>query len=151
MSRFGNVFLAKYGSRWPAYAYIHAHTCATQHVYKYIFSHHSQRRICSGNIFANVAPLLGLDAPQTVQEGTESNGYRGTGPGERAGSVNERASHHRVVSGQLQNAQTPANRQVNTRMGGMDSECHAIFSRGTDLSIDVPPTGNQGVPGASEE
>ena len=26
---------------------------------------------------------------QTVQEGTESNGYRGTGPGERVGSVNE--------------------------------------------------------------
>ena len=47
---------------------------------------------------------------QTVQEGTESNGYRGTGPGERFGSVNERSSHHRVVSGKLHDAQTPANR-----------------------------------------
>ena len=43
---------------------------------------------------------------QLVQEGTESNGYRGTGPGERFGSVNERSSHHRVVSGQLHDAQT---------------------------------------------
>ena len=56
---------------------------------------------------------LGLDAPQqTVQEGTESNRYRGTGPGERVGSVNERSSHHRVVSGQLHDAQTPANRPL---------------------------------------
>ena len=35
---------------------------------------------------------------QTVQFGTESNGYRGTGPGEQFGSVNKRSSHHRVVS-----------------------------------------------------
>ena len=42
---------------------------------------------------------------QTVQEGTESNGYRGTGPGELFGSVNERSSHHRVVSVQLHDAQ----------------------------------------------
>ena len=35
-----------------------------------------------------------------------SNGYRYTGPGERGGSVNERLSHHQVVSGQLQDAQT---------------------------------------------
>ena len=49
---------------------------------------------------------------QPVQEGTESNGYRGTGPGERFGSVNERSSHHRVVSGQLHDAQTPANRPL---------------------------------------
>ena len=28
-----------------------------------------------------------------------------TGPGERVGSVNERSSHHRVVLGQLHNAQ----------------------------------------------
>ena len=47
-----------------------------------------------------------------IQEGTESNGYRGTGPGERVGSVNERSSHHRVVSGQLHDAQTPANRPL---------------------------------------
>ena len=46
---------------------------------------------------------------QTVQFGTESNGYRGTGPGEQSGSVNERSSHHRVVSGKLHDAQTPAN------------------------------------------
>ena len=43
---------------------------------------------------------------QTAQQGTESNGYRGMGPGERVRSVNERSSHHRVVSGQLHNAQT---------------------------------------------
>ena len=42
---------------------------------------------------------------QTAQQGAESNGYRGTGPGERVGSVNERSSHHRVVSGQLHDAQ----------------------------------------------
>ena len=47
---------------------------------------------------------------QTAQQGTESNGYRGMGPGERVRSVNEQLSHHRVVSGQLHNAQTPANR-----------------------------------------
>ena len=47
---------------------------------------------------------------QTVQEGTESNGYRGTGPGERVGSVNERSHHHRVVSGQLHDAQTSTHR-----------------------------------------
>ena len=46
------------------------------------------------------------------QEGTKSNGYRGTGPGERVGSVNEQSSHHRVVSGQLHDAQTPANRRL---------------------------------------
>ena len=28
---------------------------------------------------------------QTAQQGTESNGYRGTGPGERVRSVNERS------------------------------------------------------------
>ena len=49
---------------------------------------------------------------QTVQEDTESNGYRGTGPGERVSSVNDRSSHHRVVSGQLHNAQTLANRSL---------------------------------------
>ena len=61
---------------------------------------------------------------QTVQFGTESNGYRGTGPGERFGSVIERlvierfgsvierSSHHRVVSGKLHDAQTPANRPL---------------------------------------
>ena len=49
---------------------------------------------------------------QTVQEGTESNGYRGTGPGERFSSVNERSSHHQVVSGKLHDAQTPANRPL---------------------------------------
>ena len=49
---------------------------------------------------------------QTAQQGAESNGYRGTGPGERFRSVNERSSHHRVVSGQLHNAQTPANRPL---------------------------------------
>ena len=38
---------------------------------------------------------------QTVQEVTESNGYRGTGPGELFGSVNERSFHHRVVSGKF--------------------------------------------------
>ena len=47
-----------------------------------------------------------------IQEDTESNGYRGTGPGERVGSVNDRSSHHRVESGQLHNAQTPANRPL---------------------------------------
>ena len=47
---------------------------------------------------------------QTAQEGTGSNGYRGTGPSERVGSVNDRSSHHRVVSGQLHDAHTPANR-----------------------------------------
>ena len=36
----------------------------------------------------------------------------GTGPGERVGSVNERSTHHRVVSGQLHDAQTPANRPL---------------------------------------
>ena len=54
--------------------------------------------------------VLELDAHQTAQQGTESNGYRGMGPGERVRSVNEQLSHHRVVSGQLHNAQTPANR-----------------------------------------
>ena len=49
---------------------------------------------------------------QTVQEDTESNGYRGTGPGERVSSVNDQSSHHRVVSGQLHNAQTLANRSL---------------------------------------
>ena len=49
---------------------------------------------------------------QTAQQGTESNGYRGMGPGERVRSVNERSSHHRGVSGQLHNAQTPANRPL---------------------------------------
>ena len=49
---------------------------------------------------------------QTAQEGTGSNGYRGTGPSERVGSVNGRSSHHRVVSGQLHDAQTPANRPL---------------------------------------
>ena len=34
------------------------------------------------------------------------------GPGERFRSVNEQPSHHRVVSGQLHNAQTPANRPL---------------------------------------
>ena len=43
---------------------------------------------------------------QTAQQGTESNGYRGMGLGERVRSVNEQLSHHRVVSGQLHNAQT---------------------------------------------
>ena len=33
--------------------------------------------------------VLKLDAPEMAQEGTESNGYRGTGPGERVRSVNE--------------------------------------------------------------
>ena len=47
---------------------------------------------------------------QTVQEGTESNGYRGTEPGEQVVSVNERSSHHRVVPRQLQSSQNPANR-----------------------------------------
>ena len=56
--------------------------------------------------------VLGDWTHQTVQEGTESNGYRGTGPGERVGSVNERTSHHRVVSGQLHDTQTPANRPL---------------------------------------
>ena len=55
---------------------------------------------------------IGRTTEQTVQEGTESNGYRGTGPGEQVGSVNERSSHHRVVSGQLHDAQTPANRPL---------------------------------------
>ena len=41
----------------------------------------------------------------TSQEGTEGNGYHGTGPSERIGSVNERSSHHLVVSGQLHDAQ----------------------------------------------
>ena len=50
--------------------------------------------------------VLGLETHQTVQEGTESNGYRGTRPGELVGSVNERSSHHRrVVSGQLHSGQ----------------------------------------------
>ena len=49
---------------------------------------------------------------QTAQQGTESNGYRGTGPGERVRSVNERSSHHRVVSGQLRNAQKPVKRPL---------------------------------------
>ena len=49
---------------------------------------------------------------QTVQFGTESNGYRGTGPGERFSLVIERSSHHRVVSGKLHDAQTPANRPL---------------------------------------
>ena len=45
---------------------------------------------------------------QTAQQGAESNGYRGTGPGERVRSVNERLYHHRVVSGRPHNAQTSA-------------------------------------------
>ena len=64
---------------------------------------------------------------QTVQEGTESNRYRGTGPGERFGSVNERSSHHRVVSGQLHDAQTPASRPFP----------HVQTSRGV-LGLDAP-------------
>ena len=56
--------------------------------------------------------VLKLDAPETAQQGTESNGYRGTGPGERVRSVNERSSHHRVVSGQLHNAQKPVKRPL---------------------------------------
>ena len=63
---------------WPNYS---SHTCRPQDVFSY---------------WTN----------QTVQEGTKSNGYRGTGPGERVGSVNERSSHHRVVSGQVHDAQT---------------------------------------------
>ena len=43
---------------------------------------------------------------QLVRKGTESNGYRGAGPSERVGSVNGQSSHHRVVSGQLHDAQT---------------------------------------------
>ena len=46
------------------------------------------------------------------REGIECNGYRGTGPGERARSVNERLSHHRVMSGQLYDAQKPAKRPL---------------------------------------
>ena len=53
---------------------------------------------------------------QTVQFGTESNGYRGTGPGEQSGSVNERSSHHRVVSGKLHDAQTPGQPTASTRV-----------------------------------
>ena len=49
---------------------------------------------------------------QTAQEGTGSNGYRGTGPSERVGSVNGRPHHHRVVSGQLHNAQTSTPRPL---------------------------------------
>ena len=49
------------------------------------------------------------------QEGTESNGYRGTGPGERIGSVNGWSSHHRVVSGQLHDAQIPTTDQPTAR------------------------------------
>ena len=56
--------------------------------------------------------VLKLDAPETAQQGTEGNGYRGTGPGERVRSVNERSSHHRVVSGQLRNAQKPVKRPL---------------------------------------
>ena len=46
------------------------------------------------------------DAPDGSGRRTDSNGYRGTGPGERVGSVNERSYYHRVVSRQLHNAQT---------------------------------------------
>ena len=62
---------------------------------------------------------------QTVQFGTESNGYRGTGPGERFGSVIARSSHHRVVSGQASRcsntgqptASTRVARQMRSRIG----------------------------------
>ena len=47
---------------------------------------------------------------QTAQQGTESNGYRGTGPGEGTRTMNGRLYHHRVVSGQPHNAQTSAPR-----------------------------------------
>ena len=53
-----------------------------------------------------------VKSDQTVQEDTESNEYRGTGPCQRVGSVNDRSSHHQVVSGQLHNAQTLANRPL---------------------------------------
>ena len=53
-----------------------------------------------------------IGRPNGSAGGAESNGYRGTGPGERFRSVNEQPSHHRVVSGQLHNAQTPANRPL---------------------------------------
>ena len=52
-----------------------------------------------------------MDAPDgSAAQGAESNanGYRGTGPGERVRSVNERLYHHRVVSGRPHNAQTSA-------------------------------------------
>ena len=49
---------------------------------------------------------------QTARKGTKSSGYRGTGPSERVGSVNGQSAHHRVVSGQLHDAQTPANRPL---------------------------------------
>ena len=49
------------------------------------------------------------------QQGTESNGYRGMGPGERVRSVNEHLSHHRVVSGQLHNAQNTGQPTAHTR------------------------------------
>ena len=39
------------------------------------------------------------EAAQHTAEGTKSSGYRGMEPGERVGSVNERASHHRAVPG----------------------------------------------------
>ena len=58
--------------------------------------------------------VLRLDAARTTRfrkaPTTESNRYRGTGPSGRVGSVNERSCHHRVVPGQLHDAQTPANR-----------------------------------------
>ena len=53
-----------------------------------------------------LASRSAVSLKQMLQEGTESSGYRGTGPGERFGSVTERSSHHRVVSGQLHDAQT---------------------------------------------
>ena len=56
--------------------------------------------------------VLRFDAPQTAQEGTGSNRYRGTGPSERVGSVNDQSSHHRMVPGQLHDAQTPAKRSL---------------------------------------
>jgi hypothetical protein len=66
--------------------------------------------------YHQVRSRIRLDAPdgsaQQGCRGTESNGYRGMGPCERVGSVNERSSHRRVVSGQLHNAQTQANRPL---------------------------------------
>ena len=48
---------------------------------------------------------------QTAQKGTESiSRYRGMGPGELVGKMNEPLFHHRVVLGQLQDAQLPATR-----------------------------------------
>ena len=49
---------------------------------------------------------------QTAQQGAESNGYRGTGPGERVRSVNERCTTTGWCQDRLHNAQTPANRPL---------------------------------------